>query len=103
MATPGDTLRAQAEVRLKQLERKVTAHRKVKDDEEADKAQAEVVALTSVLKYIDETSDEMIPVRIACSELEVAVAGLRRSCARRTARTRGRTTTGARPSPSERS
>ena len=73
MATPGDALRAQAEVRLQQLRRKVAAHRKVKDDEEADKAQAEIVALTSVLKYIDETSEQMIKVRIICSELELSV------------------------------
>ena len=73
MATPGDALRAQAEVRLQQLRRKVAAHRKVKDDEEADKAQAEIVALTSVLKHIDETSEQMIKVRVICSELELAV------------------------------
>ena len=73
MATPGDALRAQAEARLQQLRRKVAAHRKVKDDEEADKAQAGIVALTSVLKYIDETSEQMIKVRIICSELELSV------------------------------
>ena len=80
MATPGDTLRAQAEVRLKQLERKVTAHRKVKDYEGEEKALKELDALEAVMKYIDETSDEMIPVRVICSELEVAVPTCCRTC-----------------------
>ncbi len=74
MATPGDTLRAQAEVRLKQLERKVTAHRKVKDYEGEEKALKELDALEAVMKYIDETSEQKIKVRIICSELELAVA-----------------------------
>ncbi len=73
MATPGDALRAQAEVRLQQLRRKVAAHRKVKDYEGEEKALKELDALEAVMKYIDETSDEMIPVRVICSELEVAV------------------------------
>ena len=74
MATPGDALRAQAEVRLQHLRRKVAAHRKVKDYEGEEKALKELDALEAVMKYIDETSNQMIKVRIICSELELAVA-----------------------------
>ena len=73
MATPGDALRAQAEVRLQHLRRKVAAHRKVKDYEGEEKALKELDALEAVMKYIDETSEQMIKVRVMCSELEVAV------------------------------
>ena len=73
MATPGDALRAQAEARLKVLARRVTAHRKVKNYEEAEKALKEHDALVAVLSYIDETSEQMIKVRIICSELELSV------------------------------
>ena len=74
MATPGDALRAQAEVRLQHLRRKVAAHRKVKDYEGEEKALKELDALEAVMKYIDETSEQMTKVRVICSGLELAVA-----------------------------
>ena len=73
MATPCDALRTQAEARLQQLARRVTAHRKVKNYEEAEEALKEQDALVAVLSYIDETSEQVIKARVICSELELDV------------------------------
>ena len=54
MATPCDALRTQAEARLQQLARRVTAHRKVKNYEEAEEA----------LKVAQENCDNLREVRI---------------------------------------
>ena len=73
MATPVDALKSQAEARLKVLARRVAAHRKVNDYEEEAKALKELDALAAVLSYIDEASEQVIKVRVICSELELAV------------------------------
>ena len=79
MDSPGDNLRSQAEVRLARLVKKVAAHAKTKDFHGAAEAKEAIVALKSVIEYIDETYKTRCLVKFKIDEYGLDMRRSRRS------------------------